>query len=106
MGGGDEGGVDREAGGIAARSLWGCQYGPGGVGGSLRVVLCKCGPQYEGHAQHDAQEFLMWLLDKVHEDVNVAVKKKYRGAKVSDYLCIYQFNFTFSMLAQFSCSCE
>lgn len=26
--------------------------------------------QYKGNAQHDAQEFLLWLLDRVHEDLN------------------------------------
>jgi len=26
--------------------------------------------QYRGNAQHDAQEFLLWLLDRVHEDLN------------------------------------
>lgn len=30
--------------------------------------------QYRGNAQHDAQEFLLWLLDRVHEDLNNAVK--------------------------------
>ncbi|XP_010165244.1 ubiquitin carboxyl-terminal hydrolase 31 [Antrostomus carolinensis] len=29
--------------------------------------------QYRGNAQHDAQEFLLWLLDRVHEDLNNAV---------------------------------
>lgn len=26
--------------------------------------------QFKGNAQHDAQEFLLWLLDRVHEDIN------------------------------------
>ncbi|XP_010143812.1 PREDICTED: ubiquitin carboxyl-terminal hydrolase 31 [Buceros rhinoceros silvestris] len=29
--------------------------------------------QYRGNAQHDAQEFLLWLLDRVHEDLNNTV---------------------------------
>ncbi|XP_009646387.1 ubiquitin carboxyl-terminal hydrolase 31 [Egretta garzetta] len=29
--------------------------------------------QYRGNAQHDAQEFLLWLLDRVHEDLNNVV---------------------------------
>ncbi|XP_010017388.1 PREDICTED: ubiquitin carboxyl-terminal hydrolase 43 [Nestor notabilis] len=29
--------------------------------------------QYRGNAQHDAQEFLLWLLDRVHEDLNNGV---------------------------------
>lgn len=30
--------------------------------------------QYRGSSQHDAQEFLLWLLDRVHEDLNNLVK--------------------------------
>lgn len=44
--------------------------------------------QYRGNAQHDAQEFLLWLLDRVHEDLNNAVK--YGGVpplKVRSLLC-------------------
>ena len=28
--------------------------------------------QYRGSDQHDAQEFLLWLLDHMHEDLNLA----------------------------------
>lgn len=41
------------------------------------------GTQYRGNSQHDAQEFLFWLLDKVHEDLNTATKKKYKTIKVN-----------------------
>jgi ubiquitin carboxyl-terminal hydrolase 31 len=46
-------------------------------------VVDKYGSQYRGNNQHDAQEFLVWLLDKVHEDLNTATKKKYKIIKVS-----------------------
>ena len=36
-----------------------------------------------GGNQHDAQEFLLWLLDKVHEELNTATAKKYKRLKVS-----------------------
>lgn len=42
------------------------------------------GTQYRGNSQHDAQEFLFWLLDKVHEDLNTATKRKYKTIKVFD----------------------
>ena len=48
----------------------------------LKSVIEKYGAQYRGAAQHDAQEFLLWLLDKVHEDLNTATKKKYKKVKV------------------------
>lgn len=43
------------------------------------------GSQYRGSSQHDAQEFLLWLLDKVHEDLNTATKKKYKTIKVKKF---------------------
>ncbi|NXY77776.1 UBP31 hydrolase, partial [Glareola pratincola] len=37
---------------------------------SLQNIVSKNAMQYRGNAQHDAQEFLLWLLDRVHEDLN------------------------------------
>lgn len=37
---------------------------------SLQSVVSKNAVQFKGNAQHDAQEFLLWLLDRVHEDLN------------------------------------
>lgn len=34
---------------------------------SFLRTLQKCSPLFEMHQQHDAQEFLNWLLDAVHE---------------------------------------
>jgi len=36
----------------------------------FKHVLGKWAPQFEGFAQHDAQEFLGTLLDGLHEDLN------------------------------------
>ncbi|KAM8843992.1 ubiquitin carboxyl-terminal hydrolase 43 isoform 2-T6 [Spinachia spinachia] len=36
------------------------------------TVVSKHGSQFRGNSQHDALEFLLWLLDRVHEDVNLA----------------------------------
>lgn len=33
-------------------------------------AVSKNALQFKGNAQHDAQEFLLWLLDRVHEDIN------------------------------------
>ncbi|KAK1331672.1 hypothetical protein QTO34_009645 [Cnephaeus nilssonii] len=35
---------------------------------SAQNAVSKYGAQFQGHAQHDALEFLLWLLDRVHED--------------------------------------
>lgn len=36
----------------------------------LQNAVSKNATQFRGHSQHDAQEFLLWLLDRVHEDLN------------------------------------
>lgn len=63
------------------KALWSSQYEPE-MTFKLKSVIDKYGTQYRGAAQHDAQEFLLWLLDKVHEDLNTATKKKYKKIKV------------------------
>ena len=63
------------------KALWSSQYEPE-MTFKLKSVIDKYGSQYRGAAQHDAQEFLLWLLDKVHEDLNTATKKKYKKIKV------------------------
>jgi ubiquitin carboxyl-terminal hydrolase 31 len=64
------------------KSIWSCQYAPE-ISNHFKEVVDKYGSQYRGAHQHDAQEFLLWLLDKVHEDLNTATKKKYKVIKVS-----------------------
>ncbi|KAK4016756.1 hypothetical protein OUZ56_031722 [Daphnia magna] len=64
------------------KALWSSQYEPE-MTSKLKAVIDKYGTQYRGAAQHDAQEFLLWLLDKVHEDLNTATKKKYKKIKNS-----------------------
>ncbi|MED6266532.1 Ubiquitin carboxyl-terminal hydrolase 43 [Characodon lateralis] len=38
----------------------------------LKTVVSKYGSQFRGNSQHDALEFLLWLLDCVHEDIILA----------------------------------
>lgn len=38
---------------------------------SSQTIVSKYGSQFRGNSQHDALEFLLWLLDRVHEDVNL-----------------------------------
>jgi len=40
-------------------------------------VIGKFAPQFNGFQQHDAQEFLVFLLDGLHEDLNRVLKKPY-----------------------------
>ncbi|KAI5698962.1 hypothetical protein M8J75_014459 [Diaphorina citri] len=67
---------------VLLKSIWSCSYNPD-ISNQFKVIIDKYGTQYRGNNQHDAQEFLMWLLDKVHEDLNTATKKKYKTIKNS-----------------------
>ncbi|ELU02243.1 hypothetical protein CAPTEDRAFT_227854 [Capitella teleta] len=67
---------------VLLKSLWSLKY-THDISSEFKSIVGKYGSQYRGYAQHDAQEFLMWLLDKVHEDLNIASKKKYRANKSS-----------------------
>ncbi|KAG8883887.1 ubiquitin-specific protease doa4 [Tulasnella sp. 331] len=41
----------------------------------FRTKICAYAPQFGGSDQHDAQEFLSFLLDGLHEDLNRIIKK-------------------------------
>ncbi|XP_021189529.3 ubiquitin carboxyl-terminal hydrolase 31 isoform X1 [Helicoverpa armigera] len=62
------------------KALWACHYTPD-MSTAFKSAVERHGTQYRGNSQHDAQEFLFWLLDKVHEDLNTATKKKYKTIK-------------------------
>ncbi|CAB0042422.1 unnamed protein product, partial [Trichogramma brassicae] len=68
---------------LLLKAIWSCQYDPE-MSTAFKSVVDKYGSQYRGNLQHDAQEFLLWLLDKVHEDLNLATNKKYKIIKASE----------------------
>lgn len=79
---------------LLLKAIWSCQYDPE-MSTAFKSVVDKYGSQYRGNLQHDAQEFLLWLLDKVHEELNQATTKKYKVIKVSFFLFIlYPLNFS------------
>ncbi|XP_064171394.1 ubiquitin carboxyl-terminal hydrolase 31-like [Anguilla rostrata] len=51
------------------RALWTFEYTPQ-HSREFKNAVSKNALQYRGNAQHDAQEFLLWLLDRVHEDLH------------------------------------
>uniref|UniRef100_A0A665UNH6 ubiquitinyl hydrolase 1 n=1 Tax=Echeneis naucrates TaxID=173247 RepID=A0A665UNH6_ECHNA len=52
------------------RALWTLDYTPQ-LSVDFKTVVSKYASQFRGNSQHDALEFLLWLLDRVHEDVNL-----------------------------------
>ncbi|KAJ8001916.1 hypothetical protein DPEC_G00174380 [Dallia pectoralis] len=51
------------------RALWTLEYTPL-LSVEFKTIVSKYGSQFRGNSQHDALEFLLWLLDRVHEDAN------------------------------------
>uniref|UniRef100_A0A8C1YR07 ubiquitinyl hydrolase 1 n=1 Tax=Cyprinus carpio TaxID=7962 RepID=A0A8C1YR07_CYPCA len=56
------------------RALWTLDYTPQ-LSVEFKSVVSKYGSQFKGNAQHDALEFLLWLLDHVHEDGSVGLEE-------------------------------
>lgn len=65
---------------MVLKALWTCKD-PSEYSTSFKEVVERYGTQFRSSTQHDAQEFLFWLLDKVHEDLNTATKRKYKTIK-------------------------
>ncbi|XP_037392384.1 ubiquitin carboxyl-terminal hydrolase 43a [Pygocentrus nattereri] len=54
---------------LLVRALWTHQYTPQ-LSVDFKSIVSKHSSQFRGNSQHDALEFLLWLLDRVHEDTN------------------------------------
>ncbi|XP_069011845.1 ubiquitin carboxyl-terminal hydrolase 31-like [Embiotoca jacksoni] len=67
----DSGEVTEQLSGLV-RALWTFEYTPQ-HSRDFKNVVSKSALQFRGNSQHDAQEFLLWLLDRVHEDLNQIV---------------------------------
>ena len=50
----------------------------------LQNLVAQKASQFSGYAQHDAQEFMAFLLDGLHEDLNRVKKKPYTETVDSD----------------------
>ena len=81
-------GVVTEQFALLLKCLWNGHYDPR-VTSQFKDVVGHYANQYQGTSQHDAQEFFLWLLDNVHEDLNQAGKKKYKQIKVSWLSCLF-----------------
>ena len=65
---------------VLLKSLWSLQYEPE-ISIRFKSLVEKYASQYKGGSQHDAHEFLLWLLVQVHEDLNTATKRTYKTYK-------------------------
>ncbi|XP_051996482.1 ubiquitin carboxyl-terminal hydrolase 43-like [Xyrauchen texanus] len=61
---------------LLVRALWTLDYTPQ-LSVDFKSVVSKYGSQFKGNAQHDALEFLLWLLDRVHEDANLSANNNH-----------------------------
>lgn len=60
---------------ILIKSLWSNTYTPE-VSHKFKRIVSKCAKQFDDTEEHDAQEFLLWLLDKLHQDFSIEHRKK------------------------------
>lgn len=66
------------------KSLWN-KSGKFFIPKNFHWIVCKYGSMFEGHGQHDSQEFMAFLLDGLHEDLNrVKVKVNTTAIEVSN----------------------
>ena len=56
------------------KTMWTYKY-TSSISRDFKCVIGKHGSQYQGCLQHDAQEFLLWLLDSIHEELRLESKK-------------------------------
>jgi ubiquitin C-terminal hydrolase len=77
--------------GTLLKCLWSEKYNSE-ISLDFKAVVGKYNSQYKGSSQHDSQEFLLWLLDRVHEDVALpsapTTKKKLKQIKVSIFYSV------------------
>lgn len=50
----------------------------------VQAIVASKASQFTGYAQHDAQEFMAFLLDGLHEDLNRIQNKPYTETVDSD----------------------
>ncbi|NWU94105.1 UBP43 hydrolase, partial [Upupa epops] len=66
---------------VLVRALWTRDYSPR-LSAEFKNIVSKHSSQFRGNAQHDALEFLLWLLDRMHEDLGAAsTPQQTRGPK-------------------------
>ncbi|XP_052454758.1 ubiquitin carboxyl-terminal hydrolase 43-like [Carassius gibelio] len=78
------------------RALWTLDYTPQ-LSVEFKSVVSKYGSQFKGNAQHDALEFLLWLLDHVHEDASLSTNNNH-SSKTKSSSQVTQLQSFFTLL--------
>jgi ubiquitin C-terminal hydrolase len=63
---------------------WGAKVSHFYLGPCIQAIVASKASQFTGYAQHDAQEFMAFLLDGLHEDLNRIQNKPYTETVDSD----------------------
>lgn len=71
------GGEIAEAYGTLLARIWSTSGGSSCSPREFKQQLQRFAPQFSGYQQHDSQEFLAFLLDGLHEDLNRVLQKPY-----------------------------
>jgi ubiquitin C-terminal hydrolase len=50
---------------------------------NLKKTISSVAPQFEGYSQHDSHEFLSYLINGLHEDLNEVTKKPYYDTEIT-----------------------
>jgi Ubiquitin carboxyl-terminal hydrolase len=88
-----------EACGTLIQSLGRATYTPQ-ISNALIEVVAKYWQQFHDGGEQDAQEFWIWLMEKMHEDLNKKGRRKLKTRKVS---CFF-FSIDCMMDALINCS--
>eukprot|EP01121_Diplochlamys_sp_Union-15-3_P011950 TRINITY_DN3515_c0_g1_i4.p1 TRINITY_DN3515_c0_g1~~TRINITY_DN3515_c0_g1_i4.p1 ORF type:complete len:622 (+),score=80.75 TRINITY_DN3515_c0_g1_i4:31-1866(+) len=65
------------------RDIWSGKYGYV-TPSNFKLIVGQFAPQFSGYRQHDSQEFVAFLLDGLHEDLNRVIDKPYITTKDFD----------------------
>lgn len=78
------GGVMAKQYSVVLQSIYGETAGGSYTPSSFKTTLGRLQPLFSGYGQQDSQEFLSFLVDALHEDLNRIIKKPYNENPDSD----------------------
>uniref|UniRef100_A0A8D0L466 Ubiquitin carboxyl-terminal hydrolase n=1 Tax=Sphenodon punctatus TaxID=8508 RepID=A0A8D0L466_SPHPU len=83
------------------RALWTRHYTPQ-LSLDFKNIVSKYGTQFRGNSQHDALEFLLWLLDRMHEDLGGSSPSQKERA-CYPCVCCFDHSFLFPFRSSLTC---